>query len=123
MRKAALGVFFILSAMLIFSSCPAGARAADSQSSTESATTYNPQTVYSGIFDATRLYWRYSSTFWKGGAQPARLQNVTCGEALLALEEVGQWTGALNRNGSCANGDPRIWATGNFINFTMSAQP
>lgn len=82
---------------------------------------YQPGKVYAGTYESDRLYYRYPKSFWRYNAHPALfVREITCYQARVALERFGFWTGALNRDGSCADGDPRLWASGNYINFTVT---
>ena len=117
MKKVFLGMtFFLLTALAL----PTCALSQSTSNDSSNPGVYGTRKVYQGIYAPDRLYYRYPKTFWRGSVHPGFLNDVTCSRARIALERYGQWTGALDPNGSCGNGDPKTWATGNFVNYWMS---
>lgn len=120
-RKLFLGTMLLILAVLVIPRWGFALDPPGRANPVEVSRVYIPGKAYPGIFGAEQLYYRYPKTFWKGTSHPALLKEVICYPARLSLERYGHWTGALKRDGSCGVGDPAIWATGNYVNYTMSA--
>lgn len=110
MKKLTVILFLLLFALAV---------CANAEKKSENSLLYDQSVTYKGMFKSTQMFNRYERTKnWFPNKELKVLKEVSCGEARMALQRKGIWTGNLSDDGQCQDpGEAPQWATGNYLNF------